>query len=65
MKFIEARLQSFIELLEYEDFPHFLGNAVTRLGDEVLIEADLKGYLLTQYKKAKLGERSLINHSAT
>ncbi len=66
MKFTEARLeQSFITLLENEDSPHFLGNTITQTEDKVLIEADLKNYLLTQYKKVKLGDRSSINHPAT
>ena len=46
MKFIEAKLeQTFIELLGNEDFPHYLGNTISRADDEVLIEEDLKNYL--------------------
>ncbi len=56
-KFTEAKLeQAFIELLGNEDFPHFVGNTIVRDEDEVLIEADLKNYLLSQYKKEKLTE---------
>lgn len=56
-KFTEAKLeQAFIELLGNEEFPHFLGNTIARDEDEVLIEVDLKNYLLSQYKKEKLTE---------
>ncbi len=41
MKFTEAKLeQAFIELLGNEDFPHCLGNTISRADDEVLIEED-------------------------
>ncbi len=54
-KFSEAKLeQAFIELLENEGFPHFLGNTISRADDEVLIEEDLKNYLLNRYKKEQL-----------
>jgi len=57
MKFTEAKLeQAFIELLGNEDFPHLLGNSITRTEDEVLIEADLKSYLLDRYKKENLSD---------
>lgn len=57
MKFTEAKLeQAFIELLESEDFPHVLGRAISRADDEVLIEEDLKIYLLSKYKKEQLTE---------
>ncbi len=56
-KFSEAKLeQVFIELLEVEDFPHFLGNTISRTDDEVLIEEDLKNYLFNRYKKEQLTE---------
>lgn len=52
MKFTEEKLESaFVELLEQEDFPHFLGNTIARTEEEVLIEADLLDFLLNQYKK--------------
>ena len=55
MKFTEAKLElAFIELLENEDFPHFLGNTISRADDEVLIEEDLKNYLFNRYKKEQL-----------
>jgi type I restriction enzyme R subunit len=57
MKFTEAKLEeAFIELLANEDFPHFVGNSITRTEDEVLIEADLKSYLLDRYRRKNLTE---------
>jgi len=57
MKFTEAKLeQAFIELLGNEDFPHFLGSTIARTEDEVLIEDDLKKYLLNRYKTERLTE---------
>jgi type I restriction enzyme R subunit len=58
MKFTEAKLeQAFIELLGNEDYPHFVGSSLVRGSeDEVLIEEDLKNYLLKRYKKEKLTE---------
>jgi len=56
-KFTEEKLeQAFIELLGNEDFPHFFGNTISRADDEVLIEEDLKNYLLGRYKKEQLTE---------
>jgi len=56
-KFTEAKLeQAFIELLGNENFPHFLGNTISRADDEVLIEEDLKNYLLNRYEKEQLTE---------
>jgi len=56
-KFTEEKLeQAFIELLGNEDFPHFLGNTISRTDDEVLIEEDLRNYLLARYKKEQLTE---------
>jgi len=65
-KFTEAKLeQAFIELLGNEGFPHYLGNTISRADDpacadtadrEVLIEEDLKNYLLNRYKKEQLTE---------
>ena len=52
MKFTEAKLEeAFIELLGNEEYPHYLGNTITRNPDEVLIEEDLIAFLLNQYKK--------------
>ena len=50
MKFTEAKLeQAFIELLAQEGYPHHLGNTISRQPDEVLIEEDLRSFLLSQY----------------
>lgn len=58
MKFTEAKLeQAFIELLGNEGYPHFVGSSLVRTDDsEVLIEEDLKRYLLTRYQNAHLTE---------
>lgn len=55
MKFTEAKLEeAFIELLGNEGYPHFLGNTISRMPEEVLIEEDIIEFLLTQYKKEGL-----------
>lgn len=56
MKFTEAKLeQAFIELLGNEGYPHFVGSSLVRKDEsEVLIEDDLKTYLLTRYQNANL-----------
>ena len=58
MKFTEAKLeQAFTALLANEGYPHFVGNSIERSSavglaeSEVLIEEDLKKYLLTRYNK--------------
>lgn len=54
-KFTEAKLEeAFIELLGNENYPHYLGNTITRNPDEVLIEEDLIEFLLNRYKKEGL-----------
>lgn len=54
-KFTEAKLEeAFIELLGNEEYPHYLGNSITRNSEEVLIEDDLTEFLLTQYAKEGL-----------
>ncbi len=61
-KFTEDKLeQTFIELLENENFPHHSGSAISRNDDEVLIEEDLKKYLLRQYKKEQLRESEALS----
>ncbi len=65
MKFTEAKLeQAFIELIGNEGYPHFVGSSLVRSSeDEVLIEDDLKAYLLNRYQNANLTEteaRSII-----
>lgn len=55
MKFTEAQLEkAFAELLENENFPHRLGETISRAVDEVLIEEDLQKFLLKQYEKEVL-----------
>jgi len=50
MKFTEEKLENaFTELLGQEGYPHHLGISIPRKPDEVLIEDDLKNYLLSQY----------------
>ncbi|MCU0423206.1 MAG: HsdR family type I site-specific deoxyribonuclease [Bacteroidia bacterium] len=50
MNFTEAKLEKvFSELLEQEGFPHHLGISINRNSDDVLIEDDLRNFLLTQY----------------
>ncbi len=50
MKFTEEKLEkAFTDLLGQEGFPHFLGNFIARKPDEVLIEEDLRYYLLHNY----------------
>jgi type I restriction enzyme R subunit len=50
MKFSEEKLEkAFTELLGQEGFPHHPGITIARRPDEVLIEEDLRNFLLTQY----------------
>jgi len=50
MKFTEEKLEmAFTELLGQEGYPHHLGIKISRKPDEVLIEEDLRSFLLTQY----------------
>ncbi|NHE55795.1 type I restriction endonuclease subunit R [Cyclobacterium plantarum] len=58
MKFTETKLeQAFTELLGNEGYPHFVGSSLLRSSeDEVLIEEDLKAYLLIRYEKTNLTE---------
>jgi len=57
-KFTEAQLeQSFIDLLGQKDILHFTGDSISRTDDEVLIEEDLRTFLLTQYKAENLTEK--------
>jgi type I restriction enzyme R subunit len=55
MKFTEYQLEkAFIELLQSEDIPHVNGATISRDIQEVLIEEDLKTFLLSKYKNEKL-----------
>ncbi len=57
MKFTEAQLeQAFIDLLGEEGYPHVLGAQIVRSADEVLIQEDLKSFLLQQYAKENISE---------
>ena len=48
MKFTEQKLEkAFTELLGQEGYPHHSGITITRKSDEVLIEDDLRNFLLT------------------
>jgi type I restriction enzyme R subunit len=50
MKFTEEKLEkAFTDLLRQEGFPHHFGISINRKTDEVLIEDDLRSYLLNQY----------------
>lgn len=50
MKFTEEKLEkAFAELLGQEGFPHHLGITIAHKPDEVLIEEDLRSFLLNQY----------------
>lgn len=50
MKFTEEKLENaFTELLGLEGFPHHLGITITRRPEEVLIEEDLRDFLISQY----------------
>jgi type I restriction enzyme, R subunit len=51
MRFTEEKLENaFTELLGNENFPHSLGITIKRAPDEVLIEEDLKTFLVAQYQ---------------
>jgi type I restriction enzyme R subunit len=59
-KFTEAQLENvFIELLGNEGIPHILGNTIDRQSNEVLIKADLKTYLQTQYKSEDITTKEI------
>lgn len=73
MKFTEYQLEkAFIELLKSEDISPINGGTISRDTQEVLIEDDLKTFLLSHYKKEKLTEteanlivRQLKSYSAS
>ena len=51
-KFTEAQLESvFATQLEQEGFQHQLGGTISRKEDEVLIESDLREFLITRYQE--------------
>ncbi|UJH91934.1 HsdR family type I site-specific deoxyribonuclease [Antarcticibacterium sp. 1MA-6-2] len=52
MKFTEAQLEAvFATQLEQEGYKHQLGGSISRKEDEVLIESDLREFLLARYRK--------------
>jgi len=60
MKFTEAQLENvFIELLGNEGVPHVLGNTIARQQNEVLIKADIKSYLQSQYKSDNITDNEI------
>ena len=60
MKFTEAQLeQAFIDLLGQEGIPHFKGDSLVRREEQVLIESDLRAYLLAQYSDDNLSSREV------
>lgn len=51
-KFTEAQLESvFATQLEQEGYEHQLGGKISRKEDEVLIESDLREFLMSRYRK--------------
>ncbi len=57
MKFTEEKLeQSFAELLGREGYAHCPGNLLTRQPEEVLIEDDMRQFLLSRYESEGLTE---------
>ncbi|SFB97370.1 type I restriction enzyme, R subunit [Algibacter lectus] len=59
-KFTEAQLENvFIELLGNEGIPHVLGNTIARKEEEVLITADIKSYLQSQYKSEHITDAEI------
>ena len=60
MKFTEAKLeQAFTELLAQEGYPHHLGATIARGPEEVLIEGDLRDFLLRQYASEGVTENEV------
>ncbi|WP_282032216.1 type I restriction endonuclease subunit R [Winogradskyella eximia] len=59
-KFTEAQLENvFIELLGNEGIPHVLGNTIERKPEDVLIKADIKSYLQSQYKSENITDTEI------
>ena len=60
MKFTEAKLeQAFTELLAQEGYSHHLGATIARGPEEVLIERDLRDFLLRQYASEGITENEV------
>jgi len=61
MKFTEEKLeQVFIELLEEQGYTHVIGDDIARNPDQVIIEEDLKCFLLTKYENERLTEYEAV-----
>jgi type I restriction enzyme, R subunit len=59
-KFTEAQLENvFKELLGNEGIPHVLGNTIERKPEDVLIKADIKSYLQSQYKSENITDTEI------
>ena len=61
MKYTESKLEStFIELLSEKGYTHSTGVSVSRASvDEVLIEDDLRRFLLSMYQVERLTENEV------
>ena len=60
MKFTEAQLENaFIDLLAKEGMQHVHGVTISRSPEEVLIEKDLKAFLLVRYQDKQLTEHEV------
>lgn len=60
MKFTEEKLeQAFIELIHKQGFEYVPGANIQRSPDEVIIEADLRNFLLSKYKNEKLTDQEV------
>lgn len=61
-KFTETQLEAvFEEVIGSEGYPHLLGNEIARADDEVIIELDLKKFLLDRYSNESLTESEAIS----
>ncbi len=61
-KFTETQLEAvFAEVIGSEGYPHLLGNEIARADDEVIIELDLKKFLLDRYSNESLTESEAIS----
>jgi len=60
MKFNEEKLeQVFIELLEKQGYPHVSGDDISRKLDQIIIEEDLRHFLLAKYNNEALTENEI------
>lgn len=62
MKFTEAHLESvFAEQLAQEGYTHQLGNSINRKEEEVLIEEDLRDFLVKRYRKEGITDNEIAS----